>query len=242
MPTQGIPLCPRHPWSLTTRFSPRSPGGSPHHPLRHPAHHHIGAHPLAGTVPAALQGVVGPATRPLGRWHRGVLGTDISGCRGAPGRSSPSVSSLRSPRPRTRSTGSCWVSASATASWCTTACAASPCAASATPAPRGLSSPVSAHGPAEPGDVWPEGGGTVVAGGGRGRAASRAPRPLPGASPDLSGSGCAPRSCHPSPGATRSVVPNTLVCDVTGSVPLCSAPVSPQQWVSVCLHLTWVSA
>lgn len=38
---------PHHP------LLPRSPRGGPHHPLRHPTHHHIGAHPLAGTVPSA---------------------------------------------------------------------------------------------------------------------------------------------------------------------------------------------
>lgn len=38
---------PHHP------LLPHSPRGGPHHPLRHPAHHHVGAHPLAGTVPSA---------------------------------------------------------------------------------------------------------------------------------------------------------------------------------------------
>lgn len=70
------------------------------------------------------------------------------------------------------------------------------------------------------------GGDPAVADGGWRRAASCAPRPLLGTNLELSGFGCAPRSCHRLPRATRSVVPNTLVCDVAGSVPLCSAPVS----------------
>lgn len=176
---------PHHP------LLPRSPRGSPHHPLRHPAHHHIGAHPLAGTVPCAPPGG-GVTDLPRGRWHRGVavparsLGLSKAadwGCagtdhpaeaggqqsRGAPGPSSPSLLFPRSPQPRTRSTGSCWASACATASCCTTACAASPCAASATPAPRGQSSPVSACSPVGRGDTWLGGG---MAGGVQGRAAS----------------------------------------------------------------------
>lgn len=132
--------------------------------------------------------------------------------------------------------GSCWVSASATASWCTTACAASPSAASATPAPRGPSSPVSAHGPAEPGDAWL--GGWLSGGGSRMEQGSiLRSMASPGYQP-----GAVRVSCHRPPHATRSVVPNTLVCDVAGSVLLCSAPRVPVAQVSMCLHLTWVSA
>lgn len=61
-PMPRASLKPHHPL-----LPPASPRGSPHHPLRHPPYHHVGAHPLAGTVPSALQSVTGLAGCPLGR-------------------------------------------------------------------------------------------------------------------------------------------------------------------------------
>lgn len=173
---RGFPLFPGHPWSLITHFSRTAPEEAP---------------TILSVTPHTTTSV-------LIRWQ--VLSWPLCpvGCHRMghqPHRSSPSLSSPRSPRPRTRSTGSCWVSACGTASWCLTACAAS-----ATPAPRGHSSPVSAAGPTGPGDVglgvtrwW-----RVQDG------ASRAPWPLLGTSLEMSGQ-VAP--AH----ATRSVVTSVPV-------------------------------
>lgn len=164
-----------------------------------------------------------PLWGPAGRWHRGVavpartlgalqgwgsglrwpqntlrkLGTAISGC---PSSENPLPTLFCSPQLRTRSMGSCWVSASATASCSTTACAASPCAASATPVPRGQSSPVSPRGP---GGTWGHRAGGWHSGGSAGQGSVLRPAltpasctPLPGASPELARLSCGPWSCH----------------------------------------------
>lgn len=81
---QRVPPCPGNyscargtskPWASPEPHRPllpHSPRGGSHHPLHHPPHHHVGAHPLAGTVPSALPGEVAP--RCTG-WHLGVPGS-----------------------------------------------------------------------------------------------------------------------------------------------------------------------
>lgn len=147
--------------------------------------------------------------------------------------SSPSLCSARSPQPRTRSTGSCWASASATASWCTTPCAASPCAASATPAPRGPSSPVSARGPPS---TW-------------GRVVGRDHGDGVGQHPVLHSQGPA-WNCQgqtvPRGAVTWPLLPAgpwSLTCPSAMSLlsPAALSRLVPVVWVSGCLHPAWVS-